>query len=37
MAMADEFKFAGISAAHIDGSTPKEERDKLYQISETEQ
>lgn len=29
MAMADEFKFAGISAAHIDGSTPKEERDKI--------
>ena len=29
MAMAEEFSAAGISAAHIDGSTPKTERDRI--------
>lgn len=29
IAMAEEFKYAGIEAAHIDGSTPKEERDRI--------
>ncbi|MDE5945953.1 MAG: DEAD/DEAH box helicase [Oscillospiraceae bacterium] len=29
MAMAEEFRSAGISAVHIDGSTPKYERDRI--------
>ena len=29
MAMAEEFSTAGITAAHIDGSTPKAERDRI--------
>ena len=28
--MADKFKAEGIAATHVDGDTPKEERDKVY-------
>ncbi len=31
IAMAEEFKDAGISAVHIDGGTPKQERDRIIE------